>query len=315
MVPGAVLLLRNPNARRAPSEDTLRRAAETLDERRWRVDIESTSGPGDATRIAAEAVARGYNAVVAVGGDGTVHETVQALAGTSTALGVVPAGTADVWAREAGVPRGARQALTFLPRARTARIDVGRVTFEDGASQRFLLMCSAGLDAEVVRRVGSGGRAKRLAGGAVYAATGLVLGARTPSTPTVIDVDGVSAERDLYFTVVGNTRLYGGLVRLTAGARADDGALDAVTFSGRRRAGRLALVARALRGGLDRRSGGAIDYTRGARVRIAPERPLSVQADGEYIGETPVTVTVEPRALTVLLAPEPNPLLTAEAEQ
>lgn len=314
MVPGSVLLLRNPKARRAPSEDTLRQAAETLVGRGWRVDIESTSGPGDATRMAAEAAARGYNAVVAVGGDGTVHEAVQALHGTSTALGVVPAGTANVWAKEAGVPRGARRALTFLLRARTARIDVGSVTFEDGTSRRFLLMCSAGLDAEVVRRVGAGGRAKRLAGGAVYAATGLVLGVRTASTPTVVDVDGVGAGRDLYFAVVGNTRLYGGLVRLTAGARADDGALDVVTFSGRDRIGRLALVGRALRGGLDRRAGGAIDYTRGGRVHIAPERPLPVQADGEYIGDTPVTITVEPRALTVLLAPDLNPLLTDEVE-
>ena len=313
MVPGTVLLLLNPRARRAPSEDALRKAAEPLVERRWRVDVESTAGPGDATRIAAEAVARGYNAVIAVGGDGTVHEAVQALAGTATALGVVPAGTANVWANEAGVPRGARRALTFLLRARTARIDVGRMTFEDGSARRFLLMCSAGLDAEVVRRVGAGGRAKRLAGGLVYAATGLILGARAASTPTVIDVDGVGADRDLYFAVVGNTRLYGGLVRITAGALADDGALDVVAFSGRRRVGRLALVARALRGGLDRRSGGAIDYTQGAQVRIAPERPLPVQADGEYIGETPVTITVEPRALTVLLAPDLNPLLTHEA--
>ena len=49
-------------------------------------------------------------------------------------------------------------------------------------------------------------------------------------------------------------------------------------------------------------------------MRIAPERTLPVQADGEYVGETPVTITVEPRALTVLLAPEPNPLLSGEVD-
>ena len=70
----------------------------------------------------------------------------------------------------------------------------------------------------------------------------------------------------------------------------------------------------ALRGGLDRHVGGGVDYTRGVEVRIEPERPLSVQADGEYVGETPVTITVEPRALTVLLAPGPNPLLSGEVD-
>ena len=314
MLPGRVLLLRNPKSRRAPPEAALREAADPLVARGWLVDIESTTGPGDATRIAAAAAASGYDAVVAAGGDGTVHEVMQGLAGTSTALGVVPAGTANVWAQEAGVPGGAARALAFLARARTARIDVGRVSFEDGTSRRFLLMCSVGLDAEVVRRVGAGGAPKRLAGGAVYAATGLAVLARAAPTRTAIEVDGRRTERDLYLAVVGNTRLYGGLARITGAALADDGALDVCAFSGGGLAGRLGLVARALRGGLDRRTGGGIDYTRGAEVRIAPERPLPVQADGEYIGETPVTVTVEPRALTVLLAPEPNPLLSGEVD-
>ena len=76
----------------------------------------------------------------------------------------------------------------------------------------------------------------------------------------------------------------------------------------------MRLVARGLRGGLERRTGGGIDYTRGVEVRIMSERPLAVQADGEFIGETPVTITVEPHALTVLLAPEPNPLLSGEVD-
>lgn len=314
MLPGRVLLLRNPKSRRAPSETALREAAAPLVERGWRFDIESTTGPGEATRIAWAAAASGYNAVVAAGGDGTVHEVVQGLAGASTALGVVPAGTADVWAHEAGVPGGAARALAFLARARTARIDVGRVSFEDGTARRFLLMCSVGLDAEVVRRVGAGGAPKRLVGGAWYAATGLALGARAAPVRTTIVVDGVRTERDLYLAVVGNTRLYGGLARITGAALADDGALDVCAFSGRGLGDRLALVARALRGGLDRRAGNGVDYARGVEVRIEPERPLPVQADGEYVGETPVTITVEPRALTVLLAPEPNPLLSGEVD-
>ena len=331
MLPGHVLLLRNPRARRAPSEAALLAAAAPLRDRGWEIELRSTRVAGEATSLAAEAAAAGLDAVVAVGGDGTVHEVVNGLAGTRTALGVVRAGTADVWAREAGVPRGAERGLAFLPAARSARIDLGRVTFEDGAraeggtpfpegtpspdrrEPRFLLMCSAGLDAEIVRLVGGGGWRKRLLGRAWYAARGTMAGVRAPPVRARIEVDGVRLERDLLMAVAGNTRLYGGVARLTGAARADDGLLDLAVFSGAGLARRLRLTARAARGGLERRGGDGVDYLRGAVIRIEADRPLAVQADGESIRETPLTLTVEPRALTVLLAPAPSPLLAAEA--
>lgn len=319
MLPGRVLFVRNPRARRAPSEGALRQVSTPLLGRGWRIVIRSTTEAGEATHIAAEAAASGYNAVVAVGGDGTVHELVQGLVGTSTALGVMPAGTANVWAKEAGVPGKTGRAARFLPRARTVPVDVGRVTFEDGTARRFLLMCSVGLDAEVVRRLGASGLRKRIFGRVAYAGTGLARVVRAEPTLTGIEIDGEYAEDDLYLAVVGNTRLYGGVTHVAGAALVDDGALDVVTFSsrrfaGRRLPGRLALAARALRGGLDERRRGGINYARGATVRIAPQTRLPVQADGEYIGETPITITVEPRALNVLLDPDPNPLITGEVE-
>ena len=314
MLPGRVLLLRNPRARGAPSEAALHAAALPLVARGWHLDLHSTTGPGEASGIAAQAAVAGYDVVVAVGGDGTVHEVLQGLAGTATALGTVPAGTVNVWAKESAAPRGAGRALAFLPRARAARIDVGRVTFGDGSSRRFLLMCGVGLDAGVVRLVGAGGPGKRLLGSAWYAAAGLAYAIRAAPVRTAIEVGGERFERELFLAVVGNTRRYGGIASLTDAALADDGLLDVAAFSGRSLGDRVRLVARGLRGGLERRTGGGIDYTRGAEVRMTSERPLAVQADGEYVGETPVTISVEPRALTVLLAPEPNPLLTGEVD-
>ncbi|MXZ47041.1 MAG: YegS/Rv2252/BmrU family lipid kinase [Chloroflexi bacterium] len=319
MLPGRVLLVRNPRARRAPSEGALRQVSTPLLGRGWRIVIRSTTQAGEAAHIASEAAAEGYNAVVAVGGDGTVHELAQGLTGTSTALGVLPAGTANIWATEAGVPGKTSRATGFLARARSVPVDVGRVTFDDGTARRFLLMCSVGLDAEVVRRIGGGGLRKRIFGRAAYIGAGLGRVVRAAPTLTGIEVDGAYAEHDLYVAVVGNTRLYGGITELTSAALADDGQLDVATFSarrfaGRRLPGRLALAARALRGRLDERQRGGVDYQRGAQVRIAPVTRLPVQADGEYIGETPITITVEPRALHVLLDPDPNPLLTGEVE-
>ena len=309
MRPGRVLILLNPAARRAPSEAALRAAAAPLAARGWRFGLQSTRGPGDAERIAAEAAADGCDAVLAVGGDGSAHEAANGLAGTATALGVVPAGTANVWAREAGVPRGAARALAFLEAARAVRVDLGRVATADGRERRFLLMCSAGLDAEVVRRLAAGGAGKRLLGRARYAAAGLAHGARAAPARATVEAGGERVEGDLLFAVAGNTRLYGGVARLTGAARADDGLLDVVAFTGRGLGDRLRLTARALRGGLDRRAGGGVAYLRAAGARIEAERPLAVQADGEYLGVTPAAIAVEPLALTVLIAPGPNPLI------
>ena len=268
-----------PSARRAPSEEALLRAAETLVERRWRVDVESTSGPDDATRIAAEAVARRYNAVIAVGGDGTVHEAVQALAGTATALGVVPDGHRQrVGERGRRAPRRAAGADLPPVAHAPARIDVGRMTsFEDGSYRRFLLMCSAGLDAEVVRRVGAGGRDEAARGRrsrtrrpASSSAPGL---RRPPRSSTWTAWARSATSTSPSSATRGSTA--GSCVSPPARSPTTEPSTSSRSPAGAASA-RLALVARALRGGLDRRSGGAIDYTQGARgERIAPEAPAA----------------------------------------
>ena len=302
------MIVRNPRARRAPSERELSLAAGPLRDAGWEVELRNSSAPGDATELAAEAALAGADLVVACGGDGTVHEVVNGLAGTNTALGVAPAGTADVWAREAFIPRGVPAALALLPHARRARADLGMVN-----GRHFLLMCGIGLDAEAVRRVDAWPRAKRRLGRAAYLAVGAAVALGARPVPAAVTVDGETQRRELLLALAGNTRLYGGVVRLTAAALMDDGLLDLCLFHGSGIVHHARLALRALRGGLDRRAGDGIDYRRAAHIVITPERALPVQADGELVGETPATLSVAPGALTVLVAPRPNPLLGGSA--
>jgi YegS/Rv2252/BmrU family lipid kinase len=307
-----LVVVRNPRARRAPTEQALLEGAAPLRAAGWRVEVQTTRGPGHATMLAAVAAASGVTVVAACGGDGTVHEVVNGLVGTDAALAVVPAGTANVWAREAHVPLDMTRALALIPRAQRVRLDVGRVRVASGAERRFLLMCGIGLDASAVLRVAMDSRAQRWLGRARYltAAAGVLLRAR--AVEAIVGIDGVTERMPLLEVLVGNTRLYGGVTRLTAGAYANDGVLDVCTFSDRGLAQRVLLGAQALRGGLDRRAGGGITYRRGARIEVTTvdsARALPVQADGEYIGETPVSVSVEPGALLALIAPGPNVLL------
>lgn len=304
----AVIVL-NPRARRAPSERALARAAAPLVAAEWRVELRSTAARGHAVELAAQAARGGADVVIACGGDGTVNEVVNGLAagGGGAALAVAPAGTADVWAREAGVPRDLRRALALLPAARLARVDLGVAN-----GRRFLLMCGAGVDAEVVRRVDGRYRAKRWLGRAAYGGVALALAARWPAVRALVTVDGERMQRELLLAVAGNTRLYGGVARLTPDALVDDGALDLLLVGSAGARERLRLVVRALRGRLQEQAG--VERRRAVAVTIEPERPLWWQVDGEVGGEVGVsgapalTLAVEPRALAVLVAPRPNPL-------
>jgi diacylglycerol kinase family enzyme len=148
-------------------------------------------------------------------------------------------------------------------------------------------------------------------GRAWYGAIASWVLARSETANARISVDGRVLEAPLLMALAGNTRLYGGVARLTASALADDGLLDVCTFSGAGLGHRAMLTARALRGGLDVHTGGGIDYDRGARVDIETDWPVPVQADGEFIGTTPVSIEVEPAALWVVVSRARNVLLTS----
>lgn len=257
-------------------------------------------------RLAQEAAGAGMGMVVACGGDGTVREVANGLVGTETVLGVIPAGTANVWAKEARLPNHAETLFQLLPRLRAVNVDTGVLNGE-----HFLLMCSVGFDAATVRALDAS-RAKRYFGRYAFALKGAVEAVTAAPVHALITVDGGTIERDLLMAVAGNTGLYGGVLHLTRHARMDDGLLDLALFSGGGLGRKLALTARALRGRLERDASSLVaglDYERGSTIRIETERPVAVQADGEDVGETPIELSIARHSLRVLMAPQPNALL------
>ncbi len=316
------LIIRNPKARRARPGAELLAAAQPLRDLGWEIDLETTAGAGEATAIARQAAEHGVSVVVAAGGDGTVLEVANGLAGgpagARPALAVVPGGTANVWAIEAGIPHDPLAALMLLERGRRATVDLGRVAIGEGPERRFLLMCSTGIDAEVVRRVEGRPGLKRRLGRAAFVWPSLRAVFAGRATEATVVADGETTRRRLLLAVAGNTRLYGGLLQLTGAARMDDGLLDLVTFEASRGwmpgvLGRVLLALRAARGGLATARTGGIEYQRVRELTIEPERALPVQADGEYIGDcspgAPLRIAVDPAAIEVVLARRPTPLL------
>ena len=108
----SVLVIINPVSPNLPSRRHLREASAWLKAQDWHADWAFTRWAGEATQIAARAASEGRNLVVVCGGDGTISEAINGLAGSQTPLAVIPAGTANVWAKEVGLPRRPLDALS-----------------------------------------------------------------------------------------------------------------------------------------------------------------------------------------------------------
>src|SRR6201988_5578907 len=118
------------------------------------VDVQLTSGPGDAVEIARRVARNGSSDVIVAGGDGTINEAIQGMAGTNARLAIIPRGTANVLARELGLPLDDEEALKIAAQGKTRKIYLGRALEQTpNERRRFVLMAEIGLDASVVGRV------------------------------------------------------------------------------------------------------------------------------------------------------------------
>lgn len=242
------------------------------------------------TELAAEAVAGGVDAVVAVGGDGLVHCAIQALAGTDVPLGIVPAGGGNDLAGALGLPTDPGAAVAVIAAGRTRSIDLGRL--DDG--RWWATVLCAGFDSTVSERAAG---LRWPTGPRRYdVATWLEL-VRLRSYRMRLTVDGGTHEHDVTLVAVGNGDRYGSGLLICPGARPDDGLLD-VTVGGAVSRVTLARLKPLLRTGRHVEHSSATLY-RGTRVTLdAPG--LAAYADGERMGPLPVTTTCVPGALRVL---------------
>jgi YegS/Rv2252/BmrU family lipid kinase len=287
-----LMVIANPWALRRIDRRRLATALDWLEDRGWSVTRRLTERVLHARDIAQEAAVAGYNAVLASGGDGTINEVVNGLAGTNTALAVLPAGTINIWARETGISRDPVQAVRLLEFGSRRRVDLGR------ANERyFLMLASVGVDSDAVYRVST--EKKQRWGRYAYIAAAIAELVRNGSREITVSTSDSQRSGNAFAAVIGNTRLYGGMLRVTAKARIDDGLLDTCVYYGDRLGVLPIHIVRTLR---ERHvSAKNTHYVQAPEVRITSPRPMPVQADGEHVGFTPVTFVAVPAALTVVV--------------
>lgn len=330
-----VVIVRNPASRHAVSRAVLETACAALDAS-WEVEIvDSTRALGVAV-VARNAALADVDYVLACGGDGTLNEVLNGVVSAErpdVVVGLIPAGTANVWAREARIPRDPLAAVRLLSDGVVVALDLGRVR-AGRVDRRFLLMCSLGVDASVVAAVEQRGRLKRRFAQAAYVIAGIPV--LRQYEPVQIEVDGSPPGEPVALAVAGNSQLYGGVLRLTPHARMDDGLLDLVLFRVRWGrwgwvdvAGHLArIVARRPRATAteDFTAGSAEsprhhsrrhEYWQARGFSLRPRASIPIQADGEFLlrveaGEF-IRLEAEPSAIRMLVPPAANPLFTAGA--
>ena len=302
---GPLSLIANPSAggRRSSRQlDALRRA---LDAGGLDHEVLATAGPGDATRLAGQALGSGGRFLVAVGGDGTVHEVMNGMldgAGRPVAegavLGVVAAGSGCDFVRTFGLPAKTAAAAGRLVGEAVRTIDVARIGYLDTEGRsltRYVAnIAEAGLGAATAARALRMPRS--LGQGRYLAAFWAVLPSFQPGQVR-IEVDGdVAYEGRGVNVVAANCRYFGGGMHISPRSDPSDGRLEVLVFRGRK-TDSFTMMPKVYRGKhVPHRS---IVELSGSRVTVESDRPLPVEADGEVLGTTPITVEVVPGAITL----------------
>ena len=291
LLKGPFLLIANPAARR--TRRRLAVAAEALGAEGARVDVASTERPGHAAEIVRERADR-YQAVFALGGDGTAMEVVGALAHTGIPVGIIPGGTGNLVARALGIPIATRRAAAALLTGDIADVDLGRLA----SGRCFAFSCGVGVDARMIRDTPPVW--KRRLGIMAYTYVALKASLRNVSFRVRARIDGETIERQATAVMVANfgTVLHD-LIVLGPGIARDDGKLDLCVFSPATSWQALGVAWRLLR--KDFRPHPAITYRSGRSFRIDCEPSQDAQADGELIGTTPIELHVDPHAARLLL--------------
>ena len=308
------------------------RARELLQAAGKAVELRVTASPGDARRFAAEAVARNVPAVVGCGGDGTQQEIASALDGRASALGLLPSGRCNDFARAVGIRRGEspENLVRTLLQGRRRALDLGmyanldplgrtppptpsregrgntrtpppapsREGRGDTNERCFLTVATMGFDSEVSRFVETHKLWLKGTSAYLYGVVRVLLRFRSPLVR--LKGDFGSCESRLLLAATGNAPSYGGAMYITPGAKLDDGVFQVCVVKEVSAFTVLRILPRVLKGAHIHHPAVTLYETRTLEIET-PEGPQWVCADGETLGQTPCRLEVKPKALQVLV--------------
>ncbi len=304
---GELTVIVNPHAGKRRVGEEIPELERTLQARALPYRLLRTEGPGDATRFAREALERGGRYIVAVGGDGTVHEVVNGMFdgdGKPTAadpvLGVVAAGSGCDFVRTFGLPGDVTRSCQHLVGENTYPLDIGKITYtgRDGTQEvrYFPNVAEVGMGAAVAARAN---RMPSSFGQSKYFFAFWMTLPRFKTATLRVQADRKTYEGPGIMLIVGNCQYYGGGMKISPRSYPGDGVLDVLIFKGPK-SDAFTLLPKVYRGE-------HIPHPRIAEFRVKrtlqvdADRPLPIEADGEVLGFTPATFEVLPQAVSMKL--------------
>ena len=267
--------------------------------RRWQERVRSICGdavlcatahPGEAEKLARNAVREGFERIVAAGGDGTINEVVNGIAGSDAALGLLPMGTMNVFATELGLPSYDLNRCWEIIRAEHTRL----IDLPSANGKHFVQLAGVGLDAQVVKETSLA--LKRNFGPLSYLFSAAQIAGRQPPRLLIESENAVTDEGS--FILIGNGRRYGGPFPFFKHAMIDDGLLDVLVF---KRLGYLEII-KYLQNVIFTSdiTLPEVEYFQTRRLRVSSEEEVPVEIDGELVGICPVEFELSEQRLKVL---------------
>jgi diacylglycerol kinase (ATP) len=261
-----------------------------------------SDAPGRLTQLAAEAVADGATRLVVVGGDGSVNEVVNGIAGAGGVdLAVIPRGTGWDFVRTYDIPRDLDAAIDVALTGDVREIDVGVVSYRtwsgDEATSRFANVASAGISGAIARRANESSKAL---GGKVsyyWATLAVFLGWQAGELRVTVDDEKRSGR--MIDAMVCNGRYLGGGMMMCPDAEPDDGLFDVLLIGDVTKRDLAFVLPKTYRG--KHLPHPRLELLRGRVVTVDADEPLPIELDGEQPGTTPARIEIEPRTLRVLV--------------
>jgi YegS/Rv2252/BmrU family lipid kinase len=294
-----IALLANPSAADGRSLKCLDAVRAEFEARGAEYRLASPSGRDAARQAAREAAARG-EVVAAVGGDGTIGLIAGALRGTGAPLAVIPAGRGNDFARVMQIPTDPREAARVALDGEERAVDVGDV---DG--EPFVCIASLGFDSDANRIAN---HATLVRGNLVYLYAALRALAGWQHACFHVIVDGESHDLRGWSVAVANSKAYGGGMFIAPQAQLDDGKLDVVLVAESSKFAFLRDLPKVFKG--THTANPRVQMLSGSSVELSADRPFTIYADGDAIGELPATVGISPRSLQVLVPKSSSKVLT-----
>ncbi|MCK4259413.1 MAG: diacylglycerol kinase family lipid kinase [Halanaerobiales bacterium] len=259
-------------------------------------EVVVTSSSGDAVFIAKKGVEKGFDVLVAVGGDGTVNEVVQGIIESggkgSVKLGIIPAGTGNDLVRTLNIPTHAEEAVKVLKNGHVKNIDLGKIN-----GDYFINIVGIGFDGAVANEINRDVRWLKGSSAYIYAILKTLLTYKSPKMK--ITIDDLILKGRYFLVAIGNARYYGGGIKILPDANPSDGLFDICVVEDIPRIEVLKMLPKMSKGKhLDH---SAVKIYRGKKIKVDSDEKVLVQADGELKGALPMEFEVEANVIPVLV--------------